>query len=198
MTTEKKVKQKQTPEQKYNQARGNLMLVVVFTAINVVMLMLNSNTQFLFSAAFPSVAYALGDYLTEYTGIEMFRVGALMLALGNIGLYLLCWFCAKKHRGFMVFALVLFVLDCIAFLSEFVIFEIDASIGMDVVFHVWVLWALISGVIAMASLKKQERQAAPDPALAAAETAPDDPYHTLPEAQPAAPQQEEKTENQSL
>ena len=157
MTMGKTVGQKQTPEQKYNQARGNLMLVVAFTAINVVMLMLDSNTQFLFSAAFPSVAYALGDYLTEYTGIEMFRIGALMLAFGNIGLYLLCWFCAKKYRGFMVFALVLFVLDCFAFLSEFVIFEIDASIGMDVVFHVWVLWALISGVIAMAGLKKQEK-----------------------------------------
>lgn len=196
MTT-KKAKPQQTPEQRYNAARGNLMLVVIFTAINVVMLMLGTNTQFLFSAAFPSVAYAVGDFLTVETGIELFRVGALMLALGNIGLYLLCWFCSKRHRGFMVFALILFILDCLAFLSKFVLYEIDASIAMDVMFHIWVLWALISGVVAMAALKKQERQAALDPAQAA-QPAPEDPYHTQPEPQAAAAEGEQRGTDQSV
>lgn len=153
----KQVKPKQTPEQSYSVARGNLLLVAICTAVNLLLLILESSTQFLFSAAFPSLAYLLGDVLSAQTGLATFRIAALMLGAADILLYLLCWIFSKKHRGFMIAALVLFALDCVVFLSEFVLLEMNASFVLDVFFHAWVLWALISGVRAAAGLRKLER-----------------------------------------
>ena len=144
----KQVKPKQTPEQSYSVARGNLLLVAICTAVNLLLLILESSTQFLFSAAFPSLAYLLGDVLSAQTGLATFRIAALMLGAADILLYLLC---------FMIAALVLFALDCVVFLSEFVLLEMNASFVLDVFFHAWVLWALISGVRAAAGLRKLER-----------------------------------------
>lgn len=158
MTTPAKTRK--SPLERYNAARANLLLVVVLTAVNLVLLVLNSDMQFLFSASFPSLAYMIGDALSAETGIALFRVGALLLGAGCIGLYLLCWLCSKKLRGFMIAALVLFGMDCLAFLGMLALVEWDVSMIIDAAFHAWVLWALISGVVAMAQLHGQPQEAA--------------------------------------
>lgn len=149
------VKPKRTPQERYGAARANLLLVVVLTAVNLILLVFQSDVQFLFSASFPSLAYMVGDALAQELGEGLFRAGALLLGLGNIGLYLLCWLCSKKIRGFMIAALALFVLDCLAFLGMLALVEWDMSMLIDAAFHAWVLWALISGVVALAQMRGQ-------------------------------------------
>lgn len=172
----KQKKAVQTPADKFNSARGNLMIVVVFTVINLVLLMLDTDTQFLFSASFPSLAFALGDVLADELGMSILRTGALLLAIGNIGLYFICWLFSKKRRGFMIFALILFILDCLILgvMCLALYTDFDYSVLIDVVFHGWVLISLISGVAASAKLSQMERQPAPQPmaqgAVAAAAT----------------------------
>ena len=56
---------RQALEVKYNSARGNMLLVVVFTLINIVLLMTNANSYFLFSAFVP---YMLISEAWFYTG----------------------------------------------------------------------------------------------------------------------------------
>ena len=56
----------------------------------------------------------------------------------------------------LVLALVLFGLDCLSLAGEFVIFELHYSMILNVLFHLWVLWALIQGVRASMELKKLE------------------------------------------
>ena len=55
--------QKQIYENNYNGTRGNILLVVLFTAINIVLLISNSNTYFLFSAFIPYALVDVGRYI---------------------------------------------------------------------------------------------------------------------------------------
>ncbi|MGN1248570.1 MAG: hypothetical protein ACI4XW_00705 [Candidatus Spyradocola sp.] len=146
------------PEARYRDARNNLLLVVVFTAVNLLMPLLGVDRQFLFSASFPTTLYWWGDYAATDLGMPALRIGAMMIALGCVGLYLLCWLMAKKRRGFMTAALVLFGVDCLSLAGEFVIFELNSSMVFNVLFHLWVLWGLIQGVRAASALKKLEQE----------------------------------------
>ena len=51
---------RQRLEQKYNSARMNLALVVAFTLVNLVLLAVNADTYFLFSAYVPYLITSVG------------------------------------------------------------------------------------------------------------------------------------------
>lgn len=153
-------------ENQYNGARHNLLLVVGFTVINLILLLTNSNTYFLFSAYVPYVfgdlaMYFCGKYPAEYYGGDMANlqfagngVFAVLIGLAVvfIALYLLCWIFSKKQRvGWVIAALVLFCVDTLAL---FFIGGISADLIMDYVFHIWVIVSLSRGVFAHYKLKK--------------------------------------------
>jgi len=147
-------------------SRANLLLVVAFTLINVMLLVLNANVYFLFSAFIP---YFLADvgmllcgrypaefYTGEFEGMTFYDnsvfatlvVVAIVLTL----IYLLAWFLSGKNRGgWLVFALVFFILDTIAMVF---IGGISIASIFDVVFHGWVIYSLINGIHACKKLKE--------------------------------------------
>jgi len=131
------------PAQKYASARANLLLVIVFTVINVAMLLFGSDSMFLFSATLPYFLTLMG-IVTGYT--EGLAVG-LGLAAVLIVAYLLCWIFSKKRFGWMVTAFVLFILDTV-FLLWFYISIGEAAGIIDIVFHAWIIYSLITAVIA--------------------------------------------------
>ena len=138
----------------YNGARSNLLLVVVFTFVNILLLIFNSSLYFLFSATFPYYAVAFGQAYSEVFGNPAFYGVGLGLAVIALALYLLCWFLSKKKRGWLVFAAVLFGLDCLVLLGSFFFLEFDFSVIIDVIFHVWVMVSLIRGVTAQNKLNR--------------------------------------------
>ena len=162
--------QRDVLQNKFNGARANLLLVVLFSAVNLVMLVLNTGSYFLFSA---SVPYIIGDiamdlcgkypaeYYEEVYGYvpstdEIYGNGVfavlIAFAVTFIALYLICWFFSKKPRvGFLVFALVLFVIDTAALI---VLAGFSTDWILDYVFHAWVIISLISGISAYGKLKK--------------------------------------------
>ena len=152
-------------EAKYKGSTHNLLIVVIFTLLNVILLIAQSNTYFLFSASIP---YALVDlamffcgmypaeYYADVVGLQFwdqsFFVVAIVLAALIILLYLLSWIFAKKNKmGWMIFALVFFALDTLAMLAYY---GISADMIVDIVFHVWVLISLSNGIISFNKLKK--------------------------------------------
>ena len=89
-----------SPETRYQSARSSLLLVVVLTAINLLLLVMRSSTQFLFSASFPSYLYIIADEFADYLGMgTVLRLGALAVGVCDIGLYLLFWFLSGSARG---------------------------------------------------------------------------------------------------
>ena len=150
---------------KYMGARHNILLVVIFTLINIVLMLANSNTYFLFSASIPYYLVDLGMFLCGkypqeyYVGMgeteffaNSFLVVMIVIAAVILALYLLSWILSKKPRvGWMIFALVLFVLDTLFML---LIMGITADMIVDIVFHAWVVISLTNGIVSYFKLKK--------------------------------------------
>ena len=155
---------KQKLEQKVKISRANLLLVVVITAFNTLFLFFDSESYFLFSAFLPY--YLVLDGLFRcgklpsdwYEGIEAFEFenASLLTTLTVISviiilLYAACWFLSKKYPT-VVFsvALGLFIIDSLAL---FFIGGVALSMILDYLFHVWILYYLITGIKAARKLK---------------------------------------------
>ena len=132
----------QTPAAKYDAARSNLLLVVVFSVINLVLQVLEADMYFVFSASIPLILTAVGGELATVLATEAPYIISIVAAVAIIGLYLLCYFLSKRGRGWMITALVLFSLDSLFLLLNF---SVDGIV--DLLFHAWVLYLLILGVI---------------------------------------------------
>lgn len=165
--TQKYSSQQEKYQQKYNTSRINLLLAVVFTAINLFLLVINADSYFLFSAFIPYFITSMGMLLCgrfpeEYyaaSSIEMegFLDNSVFIILLVISivitlLYLLSWFLSSKQRvGWLIFALVFFVIDTLGMLFLNGIY-LDSI--LDILFHAWVIYYLIIGINAHYKLKK--------------------------------------------
>lgn len=151
--------------QKYLTSRMNLLAVIIFTLLNVVFLVTGSDMYFLFTAAIPYHLVVFGMLLTGKFPPEMyegetfefldssFLVATVVIAAVILLFYLLFFFLSKKHYGFLIAALVFFSFDCAYFLYLLIGSEFDFSLIIDIAFHAWVMYYLISGVIAGRKLK---------------------------------------------
>ena len=172
-----------TPLTVYNTARANLLLVVLFTAVNLVLSLVNADMYFLFSATVPQFILALGYAFESSVALTVCAV----LAFLGAGVYLLCWALSKKHRGWMIVALVLFSLDTLAALGMLLA---DTSMIIDVAIHGWVLFYLITGTSALVKMKKNPELAVEPAEMPAAAEMPAPVYQVPAEAAaevPAAP-----------
>ena len=141
--------------------RHSLLLIVVFTVVNVLMVVLDSSTYFLFSASVPY-------YLTLYCkGIDngfvdgpwpengTFTVAALIISAVILLLFLLCWLLSKKRPGWLIPAVVMFVLDTLALAwCTFTIVNDPAGNIVDFLFHIWAIVELIRAIVCHGKLKK--------------------------------------------
>ena len=165
-------------ENTYNTARANLLLVILFTVINICMLLFGSGSYFLFSAAVPYNMVLVGVLLCgRFEGAEEYflEIGTeplpsivlvvlSVLAFIVLAIYLVCFlFCGKHRVGWMITALVFFGIDTLGML---VMDGISIDSLMDILFHIWVLYYLIAGVTAHDKLKKMPPDEEPDLAAA--------------------------------
>lgn len=137
----------------YRGARFFILLITIFTAFNVLMLILNQNFYFLVSALLPQVLTAVGLILTEFYATPIFYIISIFLNIIIVLSYLLIYFLSKNRLGGMIAALTLFALDCVFFLY-FIIISFDLSFILDIFFHLFILYELILGVISGVALKK--------------------------------------------
>ncbi len=152
-------------ENQFKSARGNLLLVVAFTAINIILLVTNSDSYFLFSAYIPYILVSVGMLLCgmfpkEYYGqdfaeMEFFStpvfVVLLVIALIFVALYLIGWIFSKNNKGgWLIFALVVFSVDTLGMFA-FQGFAFESI--LDIIFHIWVIVCLARGVSAWVKLK---------------------------------------------
>lgn len=167
--TGKQMDERASLQYKYNNARTNLLLVVVFTVINIILLIANGTSYFLFSASVPYYVMLFGVILSGrlpadvyeefipygyvFQGLgDGFFAAMLIISLIFVGIYLICWIFSKKNKvGWLIAALVLFSVDTVALL---IIGGISADTIIDILFHAWVLFDLGRGIAAYSKLKK--------------------------------------------
>ena len=150
-------------ERKYNIARSNLLLALIFTVVNVVLTLVSADMYFLFSAFMPLVMVELGVALAPDLGSVTMIV---MTAIGVVLIIpcLLSWIFSKKKSGWMIAALVYFVFDTAILLLFALAFGMFTSI-IDIVFHAWLIYYMIVGVkagIALKTLPEEEEPASLD------------------------------------
>ena len=125
---------------KFELARANLLIAIILTVVNIAFYLIQSDTYFLFSIAYP---YYMFD--TE------FLIDAV-LPLAVLALYVICYFLSKKRPGFIIVALIMFIIDCV-FLVLYSFYAVEATNGaitladfiVDYLTHIWVLVYLIIG-----------------------------------------------------
>lgn len=145
-----------------NRARSNLLVVVVFTVLNVVLLLIGSNRYFLFSATIPYYLTFFG-YMFDYYTVGTYTLTGLTMAVLPVAAMALCWFMSKKDSRWLKGAVAVFGLDTAAMVA-LLIWSGDASgVIIDIVFHGWVLYSLVCGVKADSRLKAIEAQKAAMP-----------------------------------
>ena len=148
---------------KYKTSRYNLLLVIIFTVINLVLLVTQSNRYFLFSATVP---YFIADIGMTFGGMYpdefYFETGIsplfdstgffffLSIAIVILIFYFICFILSKEHKvGWIIAALVMFSIDTAALL---LLYGLEGII--DIAFHGWVIFDLASGIKAYNDLKK--------------------------------------------
>ena len=166
-------------EMKYKRSRYNLLLVAIVSIVNL-FYMAFGERYFLFSARLPSILVELTlvtapeDVTVAFADLLVPIVVGVILSLP----YLLCFFFSKKRPGWMVAALVFFGLDCIYLLTMYYLTDVIP----DILFHAWVMFYLITGVMNGFKLKKMPEDE-PMPAFGAEGDAPsEDGFNTFNEA----------------
>ena len=152
-------------ENKFKSARYNLLLAVIVTAINIFLLLIGTDYYFLFSITVPYVLVSVGMYLCgmfpseyydEFTSelVPLDRsvfIVLLVFSLVLLSVYFISWLLSAKYKtAFFILPLVLFAGDTLLALSYYGL-SFDCLIEM--LFHVWILYYLITGIIASRKLK---------------------------------------------
>ena len=133
---------RQALEHKYASARVNLLFMVIITTLNVFLTLIQAGVYLLFAAFGPMLITDIGMVSYEETKDVTYIIICGAIALASIVPYLVCWLFSKKHVGWMIGALVYFSMDSLLLLLFF-----DVSLILNIVFHVWVLYYLIIGVV---------------------------------------------------
>ena len=142
---------------KYKNARASLLMIVLLSTLNLLTVTIG-DTYFLFSAHIPTVLAATGAALAQEAGNNLLLIIMVVLAAILIVPYLVCWIFSKKHVGWMIGALVLFGVDSLFFLLDFVSLLADGEFTMfiDLVFRIWAIGSLIAGVNYGLKAKKEK------------------------------------------
>jgi len=151
-------------ERQYKDSRSSLLVVIIFTVLNVILALFNGDIVFLWSATIPHVIVALSMYFCglyppeAYEGVGTFPrlprevfIVAIIAAVVIIGLYVLCYVMSKNNRGgWLTFALVLFGIDTFGMAIYYGFAFMSA---LDWVFHILVLFELDRGITDCKMLK---------------------------------------------
>lgn len=135
---------------KYESARFDLLIIIGLTILNIVTLLMGSDTMTLFSASVPYYAIAFGILL------EVLPLGA-MVAGAVLLLYFICWLFSKRNSVWMAVALVLFSIDTLCLLGFYILAE-EISGVLDLLVHAFSLYCLSIGVVSANKLKKMPEE----------------------------------------
>lgn len=149
-----------TPEEKciknLNVSRYNILIVIALTLVNLIFLLVGSDTYFLFSASVPyyivGITQAISPVATAF---------ATVFAVAVLAAYFLCFLFGKKHMGWLIAALALFAIDTVFYLYLLVFLylpniseETLISILIELVMHFYALYYFIAAVISACRIKK--------------------------------------------
>ena len=155
-------------ETRYKSMRWTLLLILIFSALNIFSLL--GNRYFLFSTYLSQVISVVGVMLYRDSGEIFFFILSAILALISLVPYLLCFIFSKKKAGWMIGALAFFAFDSVLFVIDLISYPMLESV-FDVIIRIYALVSLVLAVKYGTDAKKEvaAREAAEKAAAEAAE-----------------------------
>ena len=154
-----------TIQRRIQAARGNLILVIIFTIANIMSYWFQFGFMMPFSAFIPFTIFDFSYYFSVELNDPNLFIGGIILASGVILLYIMGYVLSKKKPEWLTFMLVMYVFDTVVMLYLFIgIFAFNSTMILDILFHIWVLYYFTNGVLAVNKLKtsRQEIEEQPD------------------------------------
>jgi len=137
----------------FEKSRNNLLLVVAFTVINLVLIYFEAGVNFLFSATIPQFILNVAKVVAGSTDENIFLIIGLVIAFLAVLSYFVFWLLARRARVLILVSLIFFCIDSL--LLVYLVFNDDFnfSVLMEIAFHAWILYYLITGVKAWYKLR---------------------------------------------
>ena len=163
-------------------ARMDIIVVVLFTVVNIALMLFGSLTYFLFSVTLPySFCYFMSLYTgrmpkevygSEWDGLQFLPDGffwsAVVVSVVVLAMYAVCFFASQNKKknedgsvtvsysmGWLIAALALFTIDTLIYIIMMaVLIGFQMSMLIDLAIHIYVIVTLVMGVIAAYKLKK--------------------------------------------
>lgn len=121
---------------------GSFLTFVVLTYINLFLILINASISFPFSAMVPQLIIGIAlSFYNETLSMVPIVVGTI-ISLVFASVYLVLYFLGKKRIWPIIVTLILVIIDSgvVLYLSM----DDFASYLVDIAFHAWVIWSLIS------------------------------------------------------
>jgi hypothetical protein len=146
-------------EKRTKGGRAALILLAVFSLVNMILLLVKASFMFLFTFEIPYFAVELCQYLSYETGNQTYLVISVIGSLLFIGFIFLLYLLSQKRRWPGIMALVLFIIDTLALIA-FILIDLEnaAQYLVDTAFHVWALISLINLVRYWPKLEKAKTE----------------------------------------
>ena len=163
-------------------ARMDIIVVVLFTVVNIALMLFGSLTYFLFSVSLPYYfCYFMSLYTgrmpkeiygSEWDGFQFLPDGlfwlAVVVSVVVLAMYAVCFFASQSKKknedgsvtvsysmGWLIAALVLFSIDTLIYIIMMaVLIGFQMSMLIDLAIHIYVIVTLVMGVISAYKLKK--------------------------------------------
>lgn len=153
-------------EGRISSARYSLLLVIIFSVVNLILLLTQSDRYFLFSASVPYYLTAFGMGMDRGVGGSVFTVTALLISALILAAYVICWLQSKQHWICTLIALCLFAIDTVLLVVIVINLELLQDNILDLLFHAWAVTELTRAVIAQRKLQAMPVELEEDPVAA--------------------------------
>ena len=167
MASNEKMQSRAYLQQQINGGRSALLAVLILTVVNLVLLVANQDSYFLFSASVPYYLTFFGKLMDNDFGqwpwekVGTFTITALVIAAAILVVFLLCWLLSKKRYGWLITGLVLFCVDTVALLLVSVQLGTLTDNIMDLLIHAWAIFQLFQGVRCVGALNNLPEEMEP-------------------------------------
>jgi len=138
---------------------SNLLIFSIFTIINIILIFIDANLSFLFSAYIPQFMIAIGRAFADTTGsnglLIVFSVIAGLYVIGCI----LSAVLANKKTEWLILGAVLVTLDTVLMLIDILpsiaAFLADDTVSLVILllFHAWILYYIVNALVSYKKLK---------------------------------------------
>ena len=139
-------------------ARSVILVAVALTVVNIAILLIKTGDPILFSVSIPYYLVLVGLGMDNgmggageadpaVTAIGPWTIGAIALAAVILAACMLCWYQSKNRRGWMIGALVLFIVDTLALVvASVVLLSSPSFVVIDLCIHLWIIFLLAFAV----------------------------------------------------